>query len=550
MGLTFQRRDRSAGQAGLVGRLVGTLFFGVFLLAGLVFLWLIGREALRTLETYWWPKAPAVILSSEVVDDPDEENPYSVGVQYRYTWNGSGQVSDQLQRSRQRFSDFSRAAGLVALYPAGCETECFVNPKRPEAVLCHGELWIGLFALIPAIFVLVGAGGIYGCWAAGKESKAGPLSDGNKRGGKAHWFGLLFVVVGLAVLLIWYLPAVVTGLVSLSWVETPCTIESSRVVEVDSDDGKTYRVDILYRYEFAGVGYRSNRYKSFRGSSGGRSSKEAVVDQYRPGSQALCFVDPAAPRNAVLVRGLGWEAAFGLLPLAFIGVGLGVFLSGCSRKGPVATLVVNGPPDLFAGGSRELKPRVSPFGRFGVLVFAAVFWNGIVSVFLFQVAGEWRQGHQPWMLTLFLVPFVLVGLAILIGVIYSLLALANPRPVVRLTPGVLTPGCSFEVEWTLRGSAGRLKNLTVFLEGREEATYRRGTDTSTDRHVFARFVVAGVDNPLEIAQGSARRNLPPCVPPGFVAENNKILWSLRIHGSIAFWPDLCEEFEVSVATGQ
>lgn len=526
------------------------MFFGIFFLAGLLFLFLIGREVLRTLETYSWPKAPAVILSSRVVEDPDEENPYSVGVEYRYTWNGTEHISDRFQRSRQRFNDYSRAAAAVAAYPAGCETGCFVNPQKPEAVLQHGELWMGLFILIPLVFVLIGGGGIYACWAAGREEKAAPVSDGEKGGGKARWFGLLFVAVGVAVLVFWYLPNTLQGLASFSWVETPCTVESSRVVEVDSDDGTTYRVDILYRYEFQGKEFRSNRYNSFQGSSSGRAAKQDIVNRYRPGSQAVCFVDTSTPQNAVLVRGLGWEAAIGLLPLAFIAVGMGVFLSGRSRKGQVPTLLATGPEGLVDFGARELNPRVTPLTRFIGMVFIAVFWNGIVSVFLFHMADEWRRGHQPWFLTLFLVPFVLLGAAFLFGAVYSLLSLANPRPVVILTPGVLTPGCAFEVAWSLRGSAGRLQNLVVFLEGREEATYRRGTDTSTDRHVFARLVIATVENPLEIAQGSARRSLPSDIPPGFSADNNKLLWSLRVHGRIAFWPDLDEEFEVQVAATQ
>ncbi len=547
MGLTFQRGNLTEERPGLVGRFAGTLFFGVFFLAGLLFFFFIGREVIRTLETYSWPNVPAVILSSKVVEEPDEENPYSVSVQFRYTWNGTEQISNRFQRSLQRFADYSSVSSLVAAYPPGHESECFVNPNQPEAVLRHGDLWIGLFALIPLVFVLIGAGGMYGCWSGGKEKKAGPVSDGNRGRGGARWFGLLFVGVGFAVLVFWYLPNTFHGLASFSWVETPCTIESSRLVEVDSDDGTTYRVDILYRYELEGAEYRSNRYKSFPGSSSGRSANQAVVDRYRPGSQSVCFVEPSAPQNAVLMRGLGWEAAIGLLPLAFIGVGLGVFLSGRSKQS--ATPVLAGPADMDFG-SRELKPRVTPLTRFIGMVFVAAFWNGIVSVFIFHAADGWRQGHQPWFLTLFLVPFVLAGAGFLIAVFYSLLSLANPKPVVRLTPGVLTPGCSFEVAWGLRGSAGRLQNLTIFLEGREEATYRRGTDTLTDRHVFARFVIAKAENPLEIAQGSARRDLPKDVPPGFAAENNKLLWSLRVHGKIDFWPDLGEEFEVQVAAAQ
>jgi hypothetical protein len=89
--------------------------------------------------------------------------------------------------------------------------------------------------------------------------------------------------------------------------------------------------------------------------------------------------------------------------------------------------------------------------------------------------------------------------------------------------------------------------LSIFLEGREEATYRRGTSNYTDREVFARLPVAELSSSLEMGQGAARGHLPKAVMPTFEAANNKIVWALQVRGEIPNWPNVMEEYTVPVA---
>ena len=71
--------------------------------------------------------------------------------------------------------------------------------------------------------------------------------------------------------------------------------------------------------------------------------------------------------------------------------------------------------DLYAvgQGAKEavgpivLKPKTSRIGMLIGITCMAVFWNGIVSVFVWQVIESWRSGHADWFLTLFMIPFVL-----------------------------------------------------------------------------------------------------------------------------------------------
>ena len=102
---------------------------------------------------------------------------------------------------------------------------------------------------------------------------------------------------------------------------------------------------------------------------------------------------------------------------------------------------------------------------------------------------------------------------------------------------------------TFAGRSGRVKRLTVVLEGREEAQYRRGTDTHTDRNTFTSRTVIDAAEPYTIASGSTSFSVPVETVPTFKAEHNKILWQLKVRCEIPGWPDSEDEYEVLVQPG-
>jgi hypothetical protein len=202
------------------------------------------------------------------------------------------------------------------------------------------------------------------------------------------------------------------------------------------------------------------------------------------------------------------------------------------------------PPQVRPAGIAPLKPQVGPVGRFvGSLIFT-LFWNGIVSVFLVQIVRDFRAGNPSWFATIFLIPFELIGVGAVVGVGYFFLGLFNPRLKVTLDPGAVPLGGSARVEWKIDGDAARIRTLTVTLEGREEATYRRGTNTVTDRSVFLKRELARDTNPL--VRGSAKLEVPPETMHTFAAPNNRIVWVIKVHGEIPRWPDVNEELPFEV----
>jgi hypothetical protein len=343
-----------------------------------------------------------------------------------------------------------------------------------------------------------------------------------------------------------------------SWVETPCTIVSSKVESHTGGDSTTYSINMVYSYTVDGVEYKSSRYSFMTGSSSGYSGKRAVVEANPPGHKTVCYVDPENPIEAVLERGFVADMWFGLIPAVFILVGAGgMFFTVRSmlRKGEEERLGISRKARDFGRRERTapsptgrvtLEPTSSPTGKLIGITVAAVFWNGIVSVFVWQIVKGWRAGHGEWFGTIFLIPFMLIGLVLIGGIFYQILALFNPRPRITVSSNAVSLGGMVELDWQFSGRVDRISDLKITLEGREEATYRRGTNTHTDKEVFREILIAEERDRFNMASGRTTFTIPADTMHSFKAENNEIVWTLKIHGDIASWPDVNDEFEFKV----
>ena len=98
----------------------------------------------------------------------------------------------------------------------------------------------------------------------------------------------------------------------------------------------------------------------------------------------------------------------------------------------------------------------------------------------------------------------------------------------------------------MSGAAHRVRSLRLTLEGREEAQYRRGTDTRTDTNVFHRATLREVGDSMGVARGTASIRIPDDTMHTFTADNNKIVWTIKMKGDINRWPDIDESFDITV----
>lgn len=246
-----------------------------------------------------------------------------------------------------------------------------------------------------------------------------------------------------------------------------------------------------------------------------------------------------------LEKGLAPELFAGGVGLIFAIVGAAIILQalrgrGKAKKLPPAQRATLAP----ASGMVELKPGQKPLATLLFSVFFALFWNGITWTFV--VIMFTGNEHIPLFPLLFMIPFVLVGLALIGFVIHSLLALFNPSPHLRLNPGALPLGATAELEWTIIGAVERITKFTLELRGQEVARYQQGTDTVTVTSVFEKIMLFEGATPGEIRTGRVQIAFPEFTMHTFDAPNNKIQWLIIVKGEVPRWPDITLEFPVTV----
>ncbi len=579
----FQSRRR--GPASTTGKLGTSVFFFFFLAMGLAFSGLLLYGTWQNLETRFWTPTPCTIIDSAAQEGEGDDG-YQFVVSYRYAYESRDYTSERYQRSTRSFDHYAAAERLTEAYAPGTQTTCLVNPDNPsEAVLTHGDLWMIFFIVIPLVFVVIGAGGIYFTWKRGQQPKPAGEADGATVGsaisspaGKKSTgrkflavFFAIFLVAGIAASWLAFIRPALKVQVARDWPAVPCVVESSRVRSHDSDDGTTYSVDILYRYEAGGKVRRSNRYAFLGGSSSGYEGKREIVDTHPPDHETVCYVNPDDPSEAVLNREMTtgmWLLSFTLLfPLIGAGGLLGMASGKFKGRQPSPTgFSPSASPTRAAGGAGGAGGRSAPLINHGEstgepvtlkcestpgkkavgALFFALIWNGIVSIFVVQVIRGFIDGDPEWFLTFFMIPFVAVGLGAIGMFVYFLLAMRNPKATLVVNADRLPLGSVLDVAWDLVGRTDKLTRLRIHLEGEEKAEYRQGTNTYTDTQVFREIDLIDTTDGVEMVSGAASVTIPRDTMHSFEAEHNKIIWHLRVRGEIPLWPDVHQAYVIEV----
>ena len=193
--------------------------------------------------------------------------------------------------------------------------------------------------------------------------------------------------------------------------------------------------------------------------------------------------------------------------------------------------------------SLSCTPTNTPRGRLFAVTAVSLFWNGCITAVLL-----WQVSPPPP--DLFLLLCAPIGLLFIVGMGYRFLALFNPRPALVVSPRTVPLGGSLNVTWQLSGGLRRMQRLRVTLEGREEVTYRHSEGSYTDKKKFASLGIVDTTTLEVIQAGRGTVSVPANLKPSFESQIDstldKIVWALRVHGDIPFWPDVDEEFKIWV----
>jgi hypothetical protein len=372
---------------------------------------------------------------------------------------------------------------------------------------------------------------------------------------------LVLLAAGLAILYSFFLEPFKLAFESMKWEKTPCTIIKSQVVQVTAKDkgnpvlpektkpepppppnADVFKADIVYRYTYNGVVHRPSQIWFLKHSPDTRANAQEIVNRYPEGLETHCYVDPNDPKFAVLERGLKPQLLIALVPLLMVLIGAAGLLS------RAASFLPHRHSSTASSSPRQRRGRSGLFPLIFILLFAAV-WNFAVYFLVKEVLSTWKHGVpgcHGLFLTLFSIPFVIVGMVALILPFYFFLKLFNPRPTVTFSAEGLPLGGQLDIAWDFDGNPNRIFRLRIRLEGREEATYRKQDSTYTDREVFRAVTLIDTDNPAQIASGKVRLAMPPDTVPTFSAPHNRIVWAIKLLGEIHRWPDVEEEFDLNV----
>ncbi len=334
-----------------------------------------------------------------------------------------------------------------------------------------------------------------------------------------------------------------------NWVATSCEVISSEVRTSSShSNGKnstTYKAEISYRYEFNGQSYKNNAYHLTEFYSSGYNDKRKLVAAYPVALKFTCYVNPLNPNESVIDREPGWYLLFTLFPLPFIAVGLGgLFGNYRNRANEKAYASI---AEKSASETMVLKEKMTPLMSFLFVFFICLFWNGCVLLMIYQwiIPTYQDTGSVPILNLLFAGVFVFFGVMILLGMISSFLQLFNPRMSITIYGSRLIPGESYQLAYTITGNAKRLQAFTLTLVSTEKITTITGNKTEMNEETAHEEKIYQQNAPIP-QNSTITLSIPENIMPTFMASHNKVVWTLKVEGKIAFWPDMVHEFNIII----
>lgn len=397
--------------------------------------------------------------------------------------------------------------------------------------------------------------------------------------GEALFFAVVFLAgcVGLVVMLA--VLVVPQWRVGHRFVAHHCVVRDKRVGQITRDRAARYHPEIQISYQVEGETYSIWTYALPNPYSAARAESQAVVDGYTVGQTYPCWYDPADPSVAVLVRANPWWSWLSLAaPASFILIGGGSFAyrvlgfgTSAERRSAMARrasrLEIFEPPrpltedypfvpeyaTITDSPGTRLAYRLaisSPAWPLLWLGLGCAFWNGLVAVFVLMAVGGFREGRPDWWLAAGLVPFVAAGIGLIVYFIRQVLVIGGVGPsLVEVSAHPFRPGRKYQV---LLSQVGRLslRMLELQLVCEEEATFRQGTHTRTERRcvwrrsLFSRrnFELGG-SVPFET---QCEAEIPDRAMHSFKAAHNELNWKLVVKGRVVGWPEFCREFPVVV----
>ncbi len=299
------------------------------------------------------------------------------------------------------------------------------------------------------------------------------------------------------------------------------------------------------------------------------------------GSEIPCWYDPDSPMTVVLSRGYNWWMWLLtlLLPgalVAFGGSGLYKTVRSWGKSeehkaasvrstGPAASMgqtplespgfpgipacdnLVNSPGTIL----RYRLPIESPesWALLGFGLFSVV-WNAVLLVLAIGAGLDLMGGRVDWLLFSLIIPFAVVGVGSVVLFFRRLVLTTSVGPTqIEVSDHPLRPGQHYEV-LLAQGGSGMLRSLEISMELEEQATYRQGTDTRTERVVVSRHMIKQWQDvqlsPVSRFEIETMIQVPIDAMHSFESEHNVVSWRFVVRGVPDRWPPFCRVFPLII----
>jgi hypothetical protein len=437
------------------------------------------------------------------------------------------------------------------------------------------------------------------------EKKRGNRRTGSKTvgsAGEALFFAVFFLVGCVGVVVLFATLVIPEWRVNHEFVPHRCLVRKTRLAEkksrlaekpgseMPSQDDTRYRPEFQIEYQIQGETYRLWTYDIWTldpeaGFSADKATQQAILERFPADPKRLydCWYDPSDPKVAILVRrSHEWIWLTFIAPICFIllgGAGLiyTAFTWGKSaeRRSALARRAAQLAPFEDNDRSKSQFPNVPDCSKitdspgttlafrlpvaaapvWGIVasLLACVLWNSIVAILVVIAVNCYLQGRPDWIFTLFILPFVGIGIGLIVFFIRQLIvATGVGLTLVEVSHHPLIPSQGYRL---FVHQAGRLKikRIEVLLVCEEEATYRHGTDARTEtREVYCQSLFTQSD--FEVKHGlpfevQCDLEVPAGSMHSFQSPHNEINWKIVVRGDVADWPSYRRSFPLIVFPG-
>lgn len=180
----------------------------------------------------------------------------------------------------------------------------------------------------------------------------------------------------------------------------------------------------------------------------------------------------------------------------------------------------------------------------------ALLWNAVLAVLAVQAGIDLMGGRRDWLLFALLLPFAAVGIAgIVVFIRGFVLATAVGTTQLEIADHPLRPGGSYGL-MVAQAGVGVFREIALDIELEEQATFRQGTDTRSERLVVWRQPIHAWRD-VQLSPGTrfeahATVHVPAAAMHSFASEHNSVRWMIVVRGTPAGWPAFRRVFPLVV----